>query len=204
MRLHGSNPIDSRRRARDDAGMPTIATDSLPLGTTAPNFSLPDVVTNAAVSLADFADQSALLVMFICAHCPYVVHVREELVRLAKEYQPKGAGFVAISSNDAVKYPGDGPAGLRTMAVEGEFPFPMLFDETQEIARSYEAICTPDFFLFDAAKKLVYRGRLDDSTPGNGKPVTGADLRAALDAVLAGQSVPQPQLPSLGCSIKWK
>jgi thiol-disulfide isomerase/thioredoxin len=174
--------------------MPTIATDSLPSGTPAPGFSLPDVVSNRPVSLADFFDASALLVMFVCAHCPYVVHVREELVRLASEYQPKGAAFVAISSNDAVKYPDDGPDGLRAMA----------FDETQETARSYQAECTPDFFLFDASRKLVYRGRLDDSTPGNGRPVTGADMRAALNAVLAGQAAPQPQMPSLGCSIKWK
>lgn len=184
--------------------MPTIATDSLPLGTPAPDFSLPDVVTGRTVSQADLAGGSALLVMFLCAHCPYVVHVREELVRLAREYRPRGAAFVAISSNDAVKYPDDGPEGLRAMAEECGFSFPMLFDETQEIARSYEAACTPDFFLFDAERKLAYRGRLDESTPGNGKPVTGADLRAALEAVLAGGPAPQPQSPSLGCSIKWK
>jgi hypothetical protein len=142
--------------------------------------------------------------MFICAHCPYVVHVRNELVRLACVYQSKGAAFVAISSNDAVKYPDDGPGSLRAMATECEFPFPMLYDESQEVARAYTAACTPDFFLFDAQRKLAYRGRLDDSTPGNGKPVTGVDLRAALDAVPAGQPAPQPQMPSLGCSIKWK
>ncbi|MGH8048770.1 MAG: thioredoxin family protein [Chthoniobacterales bacterium] len=184
--------------------MPTIATDSLPHGTPAPDFSLPDVVTNSAVSLANFSGSSALLVMFICAHCPYVVHVREELVRLANEYQPKGAAFVAISSNDAVKYPDDGPDGLRAMAVECDFPFSMLYDETQQVAHAYRAECTPDFFLFDADRRLAYRGRLDESTPGNGKPVTGADMRAALDAVLAGKPAPHPQMPSLGCSIKWK
>jgi peroxiredoxin len=184
--------------------MPTIATDSMPSGTPAPEFSLPDVVSGGTVSLETFAGRSALLVMFICAHCPYVVHVREELVRLAGIYQPKGAAFVAISSNDAVKYPDDGPDQLRAMAVESGFPFPMLYDESQDVARAYTAACTPDFFLFDADRKLAYRGRLDDSTPGNGKPVTGADLRAALDAVVAGQPAPQPQSPSLGCSIKWK
>ncbi len=184
--------------------MPTIATDTMPLGAAAPDFTLPDVVTTSAVSLADVSGKSALLVMFLCAHCPYVVHVRGELAKLGAEYLPRGAAFVAISSNDAVKYPADGPDGLRAMAVEAGLPFPILFDETQEVARAYRAVCTPDFFLFDADRKLAYRGRLDESTPGNGKPVTGADLRAALDAVLAGQPVPAPQMPSLGCSIKWK
>jgi hypothetical protein len=125
-------------------------------------------------------------------------------VKIAREYGPRGAAFVAISSNDAVRYPADGPEGLRAMAVECDFPFPMLFDETQEVARTYCAECTPDFFLFDASRALAYRGRLDESTPGNGRPLTGSDLRAALDAVLAGQPAPQPQSPSLGCSIKWK
>ena len=182
--------------------MPTIATDPMPPGTSAPDFSLPDVVGGGDVSLADFAGKPALLVMFICAHCPYVVHVRGELVKLAGEFPD--VAFVAISSNDAVRYPDDGPEGLRAMAVECEFPFPMLFDETQEVARSYQAECTPDFFLFDSARKLAYRGRLDDSTPGNGKPLTGADLRAALGAVITGAPASQPQMPSLGCSIKWK
>jgi peroxiredoxin len=184
--------------------MPTIATDSMPRGSSAPDFSLPDVVAGSPVALADFVGKRALLVMFLCAHCPYVVHVREELATLAREYQPKGAAFVAISSNDAVKYPADGPEGLRAMAVECEFPFPMLYDESQEVARAYTAACTPDFFLFDAGRRLAYRGRLDESTPGNGKPVTGADLRAALDAVLAGQPAPESWMPSLGCSIKWR
>jgi peroxiredoxin len=184
--------------------MPTIATDSMPHGTPAPDFSLPDVVSGASVSPVDFAGKPALLVMFLCAHCPYVVHVREELVRLAREFQPRGAAFIAISSNDAVKYPADGPEGLRTMAVECAFPFPMLYDESQDVAHAYTAACTPDFFLFDTERKLAYRGRLDDSTPGNGRPVTGADLRAALEAVLAGSPAPEPQMPSLGCSIKWK
>ncbi|HEY8901253.1 MAG TPA: thioredoxin family protein [Chthoniobacterales bacterium] len=182
--------------------MPTIASDSMPAGTPAPDFSLPDVVTGRTVSLADFAGRPALLVMFICAHCPYVVHVRAELVRLARAFPL--AGFVAISSNDAVQYPGDAPEKLREMAVECGFPFPMLYDESQEVARAYTAACTPDFFLFDRDQKLAYRGRLDDSTPGNGKLVTGADLRVALEFVLAGKPGPQVQAPSLGCSIKWK
>lgn len=182
--------------------MPTIATDSMPLGTPAPDFSLPDVGGGGAVRLADFAGKPALLVMFLCAHCPYVVHVRGVLVKLAKDYP--SAAFVAISSNDAVRYPDDGPDGLRRMATDCGFPFPMLFDETQEVARSYQAECTPDFFLFDADRRLAYRGRLDESTPGNGKPLTGSDLRAALDAALAGRPAPEPQMPSLGCSIKWK
>ncbi len=202
MRRGGSNPIDLPAIRAHHGRMPTIATDSMPLGTPAPDFSLPDVVSGAAVSLADFAGRPALLVMFLCAHCPYVVHVRGELVRLAQAYP--AAGFVAISSNDAVKYPGDAPEALRTMAVACEFPFPLLYDESQDVARAYTAACTPDFFLFDAHRKLAYRGRLDDSTPGNGKPLTGADLRAALAAVLASAPVPQPQAPSLGCSIKWK
>ncbi len=145
--------------------MPTIATDSMPLGTSAPGFSLPDVVSGATISIGDFAAQPALLVMFICAHCPYVIHVRNELARLARDYQPKGVTFIAISSNDAVRYRDDGPDGLRRLASESEFPFPMLYDESQEVARAYTAACTPDFFLFDAQRKLAYRGRLDESTP---------------------------------------
>lgn len=182
--------------------MPTIAPDSMPAGTPAPEFSLPDVVSGRTVSLADYAGRPALLMMFLCAHCPYVVHVRTELVRLARGF-PR-VGFAAISSNDAEKYPGDAPDALRAMAVECGFPFPMLYDESQDVARAYTAACTPDFFLFDRDQKLAYRGRLDDSTPGNGKLVTGADLRVAIELVLAGKAVPSPQAPSLGCSIKWK
>ncbi len=184
--------------------MATTAPDSMSLGTPAPDFALPDVVSGNTVSLADFADDDAVLVMFICAHCPYVVHVREELVRLADDYQPRKVGFIAISSNDAVKYPDDSPEFLRRMAVDHGFPFPMLHDETQEVAKAYTAACTPDFFLFDGDQKLAYRGRLDGSTPGNNQPVAGSDLRAALDAVLKDEAVPQPHQPSLGCSIKWK
>ncbi len=184
--------------------MATTAPDSMPLGTPAPTFTLPDVVSDNPVSLSDFASDSAVLIMFICAHCPYVVHVRDELICLANDYQPKGVGFLAISANDAVKYPDDSPAKLRAMAVDHRFPFPMLYDESQDVARAYTAACTPDFFLFGPDLTLTYRGRLDDSTPGNGKPVTGNDLRAALDATLAGNPVPEPHSPSLGCSIKWR
>lgn len=184
--------------------MATEAINSMPLGTAAPAFSLPDVVTGQEVSLASLQPTRALLVMFICRHCPYVVHVREELLRIAQEYQPRGVWFVAISSNDAVKYPDDAPEKLREMAEECRFPFPMLYDETQQVARAYDAQCTPDFFLFDARKRLAYRGRLDDSTPGNGRPVTGVEMRAALDAVIGGLGAPAVQKPSLGCSIKWK
>ncbi|MDD5199362.1 MAG: thioredoxin family protein [Terrimicrobiaceae bacterium] len=182
--------------------MPTIADDSLPLGTPAPHFSLPDVGSGRTVTLDDFTARPALVVVFLCAHCPYVVHVRGELARMARAFPL--AAFVAISSNDAVKYPDDGPENLRAMAIESGFPFPVLYDESQEVARAYTAACTPDFFLFDADRRLAYRGRFDDSTPGNGRPLTGADLRAALEAVLAGNPAPQPQSPSVGCSIKWK
>jgi len=142
--------------------------------------------------------------MFICRHCPYVVHVREELVRLANDYHGHRARFVAISSNDAEKYPEDAPDKLREMAVLAAIPFPLLYDESQDVARAFHAACTPDFFLFDGEGKLAYRGRLDESTPGNGKPSTGADLRAAIDAVLSGGKPDAVQHPSIGCSIKWK
>lgn len=198
----GSNPIDRPPRIAHHREMPTIATDSMPTGTPAPDFSLPDVVTGHTVALSDFAGSPALLVAFVCAHCPYVVHVRDEIVRIARDHQ--SLAVVAISSNDAIKYPEDGPEGLRAMAVSCGFPFPLLYDETQQVARAYTAACTPDFFLFDADRRLVYRGRLDDSTPGNGKPVTGADLRAAIGAVLAGGTPVANAQPSLGCSIKWK
>jgi len=181
--------------------MATEALNSTPLGSNAPNFSLPDVVTGNMVSLPA---AQATLVMFICRHCPYVVHVRDEILRLANEFQARGAAFVGICSNDARKYPDDAPEKLREMAVEHHFSFPILYDETQKVARAYDAQCTPDFFLYDAEQNLAYRGRLDDSTPGNGRPVTGRDLRAALEAVLAGEAPPADQRSSLGCSIKWK
>lgn len=180
------------------------ATNTTPLGSPAPDFSLPDVVTGQTVSLANLPPSKALLVMFICRHCPYVVHVRDEILRLARDYQPKGLWMVAICSNDAAAYPDDAPGRLREMAVEHNFPFPLLHDESQAVARAYDAVCTPDFFLYDARRRLAYRGRLDDSTPGNQQPVTGREMRNALDAVLGGLGAPAVQKPSIGCSIKWK
>ena len=176
----------------------------LPLGTAAPDFQLPDVVSNQTISLSTFAGKKALLVMFICRHCPYVVHVREELARVGRDYAGKGLGIVAISANDAATYPDDAPDQLKAMANDLGFTFPFCYDESQETAKSYTAACTPDFFLFDATRTLVYRGQLDDSRPGNGKPMTGHDLRAAIDAELAGTPVNPKQMPSVGCNIKWK
>ena len=175
----------------------------LPLGTSAPPFSLPDV-SGKAVSIADFQNAPALLVMFICNHCPYVKHVRSGLAQLARDYQPKGAAIVAISSNDVLTHPDDSPAKMAVEAKDAGYTFPYLYDESQAVAHAYQAACTPDFFLFDREKRLVYRGQLDDSRPGNGIPVTGKDLRAALDAVLAGKPVATEQKPSIGCNIKWK
>ncbi len=176
----------------------------LELGTQAPGFQLPDVTSGRTISLDTFADKKGLLVMFICRHCPYVKHVQEELARLGRDYRDKDVGIVAISSNDAAEHPEDAPESLREMASELGFGFPYCYDESQETARSYSAACTPDFFLFDAGRRLVYRGQLDDSRPGNGQPVTGRDLRAALDALLADKPVSTEQRASLGCNIKWR
>jgi peroxiredoxin len=176
----------------------------LPLGTLAPDFSLPNVVTGDSVSLSNFAGSKALLVMFICQHCPFVIHVKPELAKIGQDYKSKGVGIVAISANDAVKYPQDDPDHLKTMAQDLNLNYPLCYDESQEVARAYQAACTPDFFLFDSGFNLVYRGQLDSSRPGNDEPVTGADLRSALDAVLSGQPVPEKQMPSIGCNIKWK
>jgi peroxiredoxin len=184
--------------------MATEAVNNLPMGSPAPDFALPDVVTGKSVSLQELKPFRALLVIFLCRHCPYVVHVREEILRIAGEYRERGLATVSISSNDAATYPDDAPDKLREMAVQCGFSFPLLYDASQETARAYDALCTPDFFLFDADSRLAYRGRLDESTPRNGRPVTGADLRAAVEAVLGGSPVPEPQRPSLGCSIKWK
>ncbi|MCI0366573.1 MAG: thioredoxin family protein [Phycisphaerales bacterium] len=173
------------------------------LGAKAPSFRLPDT-NGKLVSLDDFKTAPALLVMFICNHCPFVKHVRSELAKLGRDYQKRGAAIVAISSNDVDKYPDDSPAKMKEEAKTAGYTFPYLYDETQDIARAYEAACTPDFFLYDRNRKLVYRGQLDDSRPSNGLPVTGKDLRAALDAVLAGKPVSRDQKPSIGCNIKWK
>lgn len=184
--------------------MATEAVNNTLLATPAPDFSLPDVVTGGIVSLSGLPPARALLVMFLCRHCPYVVHVREEILAIARDYQPKGVWLVAICSNDAQKYPDDAPEKLREMAIEHNFPFPLLHDETQQTARNYDAQCTPDFFLYDSRRRLAYRGRLDESTPGNGLPVTGREMRNAIDAVLGGLGAPAVQKPSIGCSIKWK
>ncbi len=177
----------------------------LPLGTEAPNFSLPDTVSGKIMSFDEVKGDKGTLVMFICNHCPYVKHVNEELVHLAKDYMSRGIGFVAISANDVERYPDDAPDRMKETALKLGYPFPYLYDESQETARAYQAACTPDFFLFDNAKKLVYRGQLDDSRPGNGIPVTGKDLRRAMDWLLEGKTVPEAeQKPSIGCSIKWK
>jgi peroxiredoxin len=175
----------------------------LALGTKAPAFSLPDT-TGKTVSLADFQNAPAVLVMFICNHCPFVKHIRAGLAQLGKDYLPKGAAIVAISSNDVSTHPDDSPAKMAIEAREAGYVFPYLYDESQSVARAYQAACTPDFFLFDRNQQLVYRGQLDDSRPGNGIPVTGQDLRAALDAVLAGKPVAAAQKASIGCNIKWK
>ena len=175
----------------------------LPLGTPAPDFSLTDVLTNAPIQRGDFEGRP-LLVMFICNHCPYVVRVRDGMVAMANEYVDRGVAVVAINSNDLAGYPQDGPGPMKELAAREGWRFPFCFDETQEVARAYRAACTPDFFLFDAAHELAYRGQMDAARPGNDLPADGADLRRAMDAVLEGGAVEGEQRPSLGCGIKWK
>jgi len=175
----------------------------LPLGTKAPDFNLPDT-EGKFVSLPDFKDSPALLVVFMCNHCPFVKHIIDKLVKLIKQYQPKGVAVVGINSNDVETFPEDRPEMMAKVAKEKEFTFSYLYDETQEIAKSYMAACTPDFFLFDKDRKLVYRGQMDDSRPGNNELINGKDLRAALDAVLEAKPVAKDQKPSMGCNIKWK
>lgn len=176
----------------------------LSLGTIAPDFALIDVVSGSTVHRDDFRGKNALLVLFICTHCPYVKHIEKGLAALGKDYAGKPLAIVAISSNDMITHPDDSPAGLKKQAETFGFVFPYLYDETQAVAHAYKAACTPDIFLFDANFRLVYRGQFDSSRPGNGVPVTGEDLRGAIDQVLAGQSVPADQRPSIGCNIKWK
>jgi peroxiredoxin len=179
------------------------ASTMLPLGVDAPDFALPDA-DGKIVSLDDFASAPALVVVFMCNHCPYVIHVAEGLAALAAEYQRRGVAFVGINANDARAYPDDAPAKMAQESRRRGYTFPYLYDETQAVAKAYHAACTPDFFVFDRRRKLVYRGQMDGSRPGNGVPVSGADLRAALDAVLADRPVAADQKPSLGCNIKWK
>lgn len=176
----------------------------LPLGTKAPDFTLPDTVSGTTFSLSALQSEKATVIMFLCNHCPYVLHVNEGLVELVKDYQAKGVKFIGISSNDAENYPQDGPDKMNTHAKEVGYPFPYLYDETQEVAKAYDAACTPDFYVFDQDMKLAYRGRLDGSRPGNNIPVDGNDLRGAIDAVLSGDEVDPMQIPSAGCNIKWK
>lgn len=183
--------------------MARVASTMLPLGTLAPDFQLPDVF-GETISLATMKGKQGLLVMFICKHCPFVKHVEAQLAQIGKDYEDKNLGIVAISANDASNYPDDAPDQLQAMAKELGFTFPLCYDETQETAKAYTAACTPDFFLFDGNRSLVYRGQLDDSRPGNDKPVTGQDLRNAIDAVLAGKPIFDIQKPSIGCNIKWK
>ncbi|MDF5710250.1 MAG: thioredoxin family protein [Nostoc sp. S4] len=184
--------------------MALTASTMLPLGTKAPDFDLPEVVSGKATSLSTFADKKALLVMFICRHCPFVKHVQQELAQLGRDYFTGDLAIVAISANDAKNYPDDAPDSLKAFVTEQGFTFTFCYDESQETAKAYTAACTPDFFVFDEQRKLVYRGQLDDSRPSNGKPVTGADLRAAIEAVLMGKPVTSEQKPSVGCNIKWK
>ena len=187
--------------------MALLESTMMALGTEAPDFTLPNTAAELApVNLRLHSTGArATLVMFICNHCPYVIHVKDQLAQLARDYMPQGLHVLAISSNDVSRYPADAPEQMTAFAKTNGFPFPYLYDETQEVAKAYDAVCTPDFFLFDDELKLAYRGRLDDSRPGNDKPVTGKDMRHALDLILAGKPVPEDlQRPSAGCSIKWR
>lgn len=184
--------------------MARTLSNMLALGTKAPDFNLPDTVSGKTLNLDDLKSDKATVVMFICNHCPYVIHINNQLVKLTKEYQLKGVSFIAISSNDVANYPQDGPDKMKIHAKDEDYPFPYLYDESQEVAKAYDAACTPDFYVFDKNMELVYRGQMDGSRPGSGIPVTGEDLREALDAVLSGQPALSLQKPSMGCNIKWK
>ena len=178
--------------------------EMMPLGTVAPAFSLPDAVSGKTLSLNELKSDIGTVIMFICNHCPYVIHVENEIAAIANEYQKKGIAFIAISANDAENYPQDSPDNMKVKAAEVGYSFPYLHDESQEVAKAYQAACTPDFYVFDAKLQCVYRGRMDNSSPGNGQPVTGSALRTTLDAVIDGTSISDDQLPSMGCNIKWK
>ncbi|MBI1287487.1 MAG: redoxin domain-containing protein [Flavobacteriales bacterium] len=183
------------------ARTPTV---SVPLGYQAPDFKLPNVVSGNETSWKDITGKKATVVLFICNHCPFVIHVMDELIRVGNDYKDRGIGFVAISSNDVENYPDDSPEKMKQLALEKAFPFPYLYDESQQVAKAYTAACTPDISVFDANDTCVYRGQLDDSRPGNAEPVNGKDLREVLDLLIEGKSVPTDQRPSLGCNIKWK
>ena len=182
--------------------MVKTASTMLPLGTKAPDFSLPNI-DGKTVSLTGFSEKPALLVIFMCNHCPFVIHLRNDLAQFAAEYQKKGLAVVGVSSNDVATHPDDSPARMAEEARTAGYTFPYLYDESQQVAKAYSAACTPDFFLFDKDRRLVYRGQFDDSRPDSGRPITGADLRAACDAALAGKPVSATQKPSIGCNIKW-
>jgi len=184
--------------------MSNTPSNMLPLGTIAPDFNLIDTVSDKMISLNDCKGETATVIMFICNHCPFVKHINEQLVSLGKEYKQKDAGFIAISSNDVENYPQDSPEEMRRLALKLDYPFPYFYDETQDVAKAYSAACTPDFYVFNKELKLVYRGQLDGSRPGNDKPVDGKDIRNALDAILSGNNIDQNQIPSMGCNIKWK
>jgi thiol-disulfide isomerase/thioredoxin len=183
------------------ARTPSVMT---PLGKKASDFTLYDTVSGKELSLQTIKGTTATVIMFICNHCPFVKHVNAQLVQLGNDYKNKGIGFIAISSNDVAGYPQDGPEQMKLVAEELHYPFPYLYDAAQDVAKAYEAACTPDFFIFDSGLSLAYRGQLDDSRPGNEKPVTGADIRNALDHLVAGKPVPADQKPSIGCNIKWR
>ena len=184
--------------------MALTPSNMIPLGTLAPNFTLPDTISGNKYALPQLKGAQATVIMFICNHCPYVKHINSQLVKLANDYLPKGVAFVAISSNDAIAQPDDAPDKMKELAAKEGYPFPYLYDESQTVAKAYDAACTPDFYIFDADLKLAYRGQLDDSRPSNDKPLTGADIRTALDALLSGVAVSPRQRPSIGCNIKWK
>lgn len=184
--------------------MASTPSKMVPLGTPAPDFTLLDTISGKTISLKDLESEKATVIMFICNHCPYVLHVRKELVRVAQDYTPKGVSFIAISSNDVAQYPQDDPDKMKEFAAENNFNFPYLYDETQEVAKAYDAQCTPDLYIFDANLKLVYHGQLDDSRRGNEIPVSGKDVRLALDNLLNSKPVNPDQKPSIGCNIKWK
>ena len=183
--------------------MALTASNPFPVGTVAPDFRLLDTVSNQQLSLQQLKGEEGTVVMFICNHCPFVIHVNKELVKMANEYQSKGIRFIAISANDIVNYPEDAPELMTQLAKDENYPFPYLYDETQEVAKAYDAACTPDFYVFDSDLKAVYHGQLDASRPGNGKPVTGNDIRKSMDHLLENKAVLENQKPSMGCGIKW-
>ena len=184
--------------------MARTASTMVTLGRSAPDFELPDTISGNSMTLNMLKGDKATLIMFICNHCPFVKHLNEELVRLGNDYKNQGVGIAAISANDAIQYPDDGPEQMKQIAKELGYPFPYLYDETQEVARAYDAACTPDFFIYDSDLRLAYRGQFDDSRPGNGLPVTGADIRNALDCLINDRPVTGEQKASIGCNVKWR